>query len=965
MSREKDEIDTEIASLTHTLTQTPDDHPDLPQLLNRLGMRHMKRFYEYHDPADPEKAVEYISIALTLTPNDDPEIPTLCIILSVAYGSLFEHRGELDDINKAIENARISVNLTPEGNSKLLNYLKNLGAFHGIRFQHLGNLCDLEDSIEHLSCALALAPEGSSELPTILDDLGLSHRERYLRMGGLNDLDAAVAYQSRGVSLATDDYSRYPSMLNDLGSSHNVRFLRLGEVADLDKAIEYESRALGLAPSDHPERPYIFMSLGLSHYTRYMHQGHIEDLSKVIEYQSQAVSLTPDGNPELPTRLANLGNYCLHRFEQLDDLDDLDNAIKYQYRAIALTPTGHPRPSKMYSNLGAAYHARYNRQGKPNDLQRAISYEIFAISLTPKDHPDLGTMQHNFGRTQMRCYRRTGKKSHLRLALELYRGASNSLSAPPNQKFKFAQAWAKATSEFDPIEAYQTAIDLLPQVIWLGSTTNQRYENLLTAGALVADAAAAAIRFSRYRLALEWLEHTRCVVWNQHFMLRSPVDQLMSVNSSLATRLQTVATQLHLAGSESREARVVTSGLISAEQVAQEHRQLAKAYEDMLVQIRQLEGFEDFLRPIKADVLVHAARAGPVVVINCHEKHCDALIMLPGEDQVHHVALPSFSAEKAQQARKELETLLRAKGVRERGVKVRQLDGQVVTMAGVLVTLWHNVVKPILEFLGYMDDNLNADPPHITWCPTGALSFLPLHAAGDYSNQSRARVFDYVISSYTPTLTALLASSPSSLSTDCRILAIGQADTPGRRPLPGTEKEIEYIRNHTESNAKYSQLLSHQATVSAVLDGMEQHDWVHLACHAHQNVMDPTKSGFFLHDGTLDLAAINRRSFKGKGLAFLSACQTATGDEKLADEAVHLASGMLMAGYTSVIGTMWSVNDKDAPLVADKVYAQLMKDKKLGNGEAGRALHYAVTYLRETVGEQRFERWVPYIHIGS
>ncbi|CAE7223837.1 unnamed protein product [Rhizoctonia solani] len=197
------------------------------------------------------------------------------------------------------------------------------------------------------------------------------------------------------------------------------------------------------------------------------------------------------------------------------------------------------------------------------------------------------------------------------------------------------------------------------------------------------------------------------------------------------------------------------------------------------------------------------------------------------------------------------------------------------------------------------------------------------------------------------------------------VISIGQADTPGRRPLPGTETEIEYIRAHTESNAKYSQLLSHKATVTAVLDAMEQHDWVHLACHAHQNLIDPTQSGFFLHGGTLDLAAINRRSFKGKGLAFLSACQTATGDEKLADEAVHLASGMLMAGYTSVIGTMWSVHDEDAPLVADKVYAQLMKDRKLGNGEAGRALHHAVAALRDKVGEQRFERWVPYIHMGS
>ncbi|KAL5639651.1 hypothetical protein ACGC1H_006306 [Rhizoctonia solani] len=168
---------------------------------------------------------------------------------------------------------------------------------------------------------------------------------------------------------------------------------------------------------------------------------------------------------------------------------------------------------------------------------------------------------------------------------------------------------------------------------------------------------------------------------------------------------------------------------------------------------------------------------------------------------------------------------------------------------------------------------------------------------------------------------------------------------------------------HTK--AEYSQLTNDQATTTAVLEAMEQHDWVHLACHAHQNVDDPTKSGFYMHDGTLDLSAINQRSFKNKGLAFLSACQTATGDERLPDEAIHLASGMLMAGYPSVIATMWSVVDDDAPFVADKVYEQLMKYMKIGNGEAGRALHYAVAGLRKKVGEKEYGRWVPYIHIGS
>jgi CHAT domain-containing protein len=223
-------------------------------------------------------------------------------------------------------------------------------------------------------------------------------------------------------------------------------------------------------------------------------------------------------------------------------------------------------------------------------------------------------------------------------------------------------------------------------------------------------------------------------------------------------------------------------------------------------------------------------------------------------------------------------------------------------------------------------------------------------------------VFNYAVSSYTPTLSALL-STPSA-STHSTILAIGQEATPGQNPLPETKVELACIQQHAQAPLSCVQLEIHRATTAAVLAAMETHDWVHLACHAHQNLEDPTDSGFFLHDGTLSLTSITQKSFKNKGLAFLSACQTARGDENLADEAVHLASGMLMAGYPSVIATMWSVVDADAPVIADKVYGQLLKDGKMNHKDAAIALYVAVKELRAKVGENAFARWVPYIHIG-
>ena len=52
------------------------------------------------------------------------------------------------------------------------------------------------------------------------------------------------------------------------------------------------------------------------------------------------------------------------------------------------------------------------------------------------------------------------------------------------------------------------------------------------------------------------------------------------------------------------------------------------------------------------------------------------------------------------------------------------------------------------------------------------------------------------------------------------------------------------------------------------------------------------------------------------------------GDEGLSDEAIHIAAGMLFAGYGGVVGTMWSISDKLAPVVARDVYEQLFRDGK-------------------------------------
>ncbi|CAE6442486.1 unnamed protein product, partial [Rhizoctonia solani] len=962
-----DDLEKSIDCFSRAVALIPDDHPDMSARLADLGASYTDRYRRMDNLDDLENSIDCFSRALALIPDDHPHMSARLGNLGVSYNDRYRRMGDIDDLEKSIDCRTRAVALTPDDHPDMSARLADLGASYTDRYRRMGDLDDLEKSIDYFSRALALTPDGHPDMSVRLADLGASYGDRYQRMGDLEDLQKSIDCRTRAVALTPDGHPHMSARLADLGASYTDRYRRMGDVDDFEKSIDCRTRAVALTPDGHPDMSVRLADLGVSYSDQYQRMGDLEDLQKSINCKSRALVLTPEGHPHMSARLADLGASYTDRYRRMGNVDDLEKSVDCDSRALALTPDGHPDVSARLANLGVSYSDRYWCMGSLDDLEKSIDCRSRALTLTPDGHPELPFRHLNYAFVLLSRYQQTDHSPHMLSCLNSFRLASQLLTGAPRDKFQNALQWASQAcihNRLNPMEAYQTAIDLLPEFIWLGATAKQRYQDLSMTEHLAVNACYAAIQYKDYSVALEWLEHARCVVWNQSLMLRSPLNELQSAHPDLATQLETLSSQLHSSSFDSRQVQTDSSDPIAYEQAGKQRRRLATEYHSLLAQIRQLPGLESFLQPRKINALMHLAQSGPVVVINCHSDQCDALFIQPGFDEIRHLSLSNFTEEQAKKACFSLETSLRKQRLRQRGVRIIQQPGYEDQMGSVLQTLWRNIVQPVLSYLGYMDQVPMEPLPHITWCPTGSLSFLPLHAAGDYS-QPRSRIFDYVVSSYTPTLTALLVRTPRSLTRDCRVLAIGQANTPGHASLPGTTQELTCVKAQTGTKMEYSQLTNEQATTTAVLEAMEHHDWVHLACHAHQNVNDATKSGFYLHDGTLDLSAINQRSFKNKGLAFLSACETATGDEKLPDEAIHLASGMLMAGYPSVIATMWSVVDEDAPFVADKVYAQLMKDMKIGNGEAGRALHYAVAGLREKVGEKEFGRWVPYIHIGS
>ncbi len=131
--------------------------------------------------------------------------------------------------------------------------------------------------------------------------------------------------------------------------------------------------------------------------------------------------------------------------------------------------------------------------------------------------------------------------------------------------------------------------------------------------------------------------------------------------------------------------------------------------------------------------------------------------------------------------------------------------------------------------------------------------------------------------------------------------------------LKGAVKELKEVSSTMSPGIRISlpveedSLLDGEAGVSAatVLKHLLTADILHLACHGKQDNSSPLDSGFIMRDRKLTISELMTLNLPRAFLAFLSACETAKGDEKQSDEVIHLAASMLFTGFKSVVGTMW------------------------------------------------------------
>ncbi|KAJ7458956.1 CHAT domain-containing protein [Mycena latifolia] len=979
-------MDPELIELREAVDQTPKGHPDLPAHLQNLAIYFGERYQRLGSLQDLEAALNNFRAAVELLPPGHPDLPSCLHDMALSLGDRFLRLGQLEDLEEALKNNRAAVNLATVDDPERGRYLQSLGACLRDRYKRLGHLEDLEVALQYKKAAVHLADSGHPDLPGRLQNLAVSFADRYSRFGNMEDLNAALENYQAALARVPRNHPELPGYLQSVGSCLGDRYHRLGDLVDLEAAIAKKEQALKFTRGGEPLLSERLQSLAVSYTDRYRRLRDSADLNAAHHYFAAAVTSTPEGHPALPGHLKNLAislRDCHREFGEEKDIDmaiekirnaiqatppndpnmggnqhclalchrdryvtkreanDLRSAVASFYRAIEQTPEGHPELASRLHGLTVALRDRYETFGDSSDLEGALKRGKEAVARTPQDHPDLAGRITDLAACLVHRYRKLNNLDDLELALSNYRRSLNMTTSQPVMAWSAALKWAALAQEHkkspDCLEAYTAAFRLLPHILWMGNPlrSNQSATRSNNITGATSQAICACIDFSDLPLAVELVEQGLATTFQQMLQLKTNLDALPPKE---ANRLQYISSQLYSGTSENPKA-------------------LATEREELLKSIRKRPGLEYFLMPKPYSQLRQAASAGPVIILNAHQDHCDAIILLdPGNNPVH-VSLPGVTSTELEQQRFMLADIVGGRNIRQ--PDSARLEGNREGMksteewfGNMLNWLWSRVVGCIYTAL----NSHGIISGRLWWCPIGAFVGIPLHAAAPS---------DQFIQSYTSTLGGLVEARlrKPQIQPHPTVGIVGLTHIgPNRKAeLAGVQQEITKIVSIFGPKHVHK-LADEQATVEAVKMQLQTCPWIHLACHGKQDDRDPPQSHLRLYGGNLELETILRMSLASE-FVFLSACQSAMGDPRMVNEAFHLAGGFVAAGFRGAIGTMWSIKDKDGPGVADSVYSYLFADgMTLKPTDAAKALQLAMRKMRnERVG---YERWVPFIHIG-
>jgi tetratricopeptide (TPR) repeat protein len=920
--------------------------------------------------------------------SSSPEIlqdPGFLLKLGNLFLQRFQATSSMTDLDATVKLREDLVKITPDAHPDKGLHLGNLGGILQHRFEMTGQLKDADAAIEYNKKAVDLLPQTHPSKAAALDNLGGGYWRRAERTGSLDDLNIAIERLVEAVGHSIPDFHK-AYRLNNLAGALSDRAGLTGSIDDLNAAVIAWKQAVELLPRDNPERPGILSSLSNSLRTHFERFGGKDTLDASVEVNREAVATTPEHYPCRPGHLGNLGLSLYRRAGLTESYEDANDAVLMIEEAVKSTQDEQRESARFLTNLSSALLLRYkfSIEKSPSDLDYAVNVQEKALKLTPLDHPERSLRLRQLGDALETRFKVTNSTDDRNAAINAFEEAAEFELSPPRQRIISARRAVDLLSTIDVERSSKlltTAVNLLPAANPRAGHRDDKQAILSQFSGLASDAAALSIRAAEKTTspnslseaqiseALRLLELGRGVMASAYFDTRSDITELKNSHPELAKKFESLREELDR--TTDRVTSYASSPDASTIWGSQMTRRIeaSKEFDATIKFIRSQEGFQSFLQGPSSSELKTLA-TGPIVYINVSRFGADAFLIT--RDDIRHLRLSKLSFEELKHKAEELATTLGTHTLltyRSDTIKVRKI----------LEWLWDVAIEPILEQLGFTDAPGDNTWPRVIWVPVGLLSLFPIHAAGYFSPNGNRTAIDRVISMYVPTLRALgharaevKARANQSKST---VLVVSMPSTPNQNPLPYAIQEAHTVDECLPHSVE--RVVLESPTKKDVLQHLEQSSIVHLACHGELD-RNPSNSQLLFQDWETnpfrvsDMAAADLDKAR---LAILSACHAANmRDVTLLDEAIHMAGACQLAGFPTVIGTLWQVQDQHSPTISAGLYrAMLMENGELDVEKAAEGLHFAVRKVREGLQSSKVKRgrgsddpmaWAPYIHVG-
>jgi tetratricopeptide (TPR) repeat protein len=852
-----------------------------------------------------------------------------------------------------------------------------LGAVLTTRYVQFGDPADLDAAFAALDRARTRDALRGHDRVQAVSDLGAALHELHLRSGQLAQLQEAIEVLEAGRREAGNSRSRVVrGLLANLGAVYLGHHEVFGDRESLDSAIECLDEAVA---GPGATRSAWQANRGLAYQARFLMTGNPADLGQALSALREAAAKT---GPEPATRRAALGNLAealhLHALLGQPDGPGVQSSAWAEAASVgeaALDGAAFPDERALrLSNLGTLLMDRHDALPDPEVRHRATACLKEAVNISRPEDPRRAIYLANLASACFTLGLDDGSSptspAAMARASELLREAAATTSTAPQHRVWAAYTWAQLACKSDDldegIEAFGAAIALIPEMAGQRLARRDRERHLAGLSELARDAAACALEYGDPARAVEFLEHGRGILISD--LLHDIQDETI-----LSDRRPDLVGRLRRADAE-------LAALNASEQpgAASRRQRLAADLSVVIAEIRAcgVPELANFRRPPTLAELA-GALPGPVVVVNVSEYRSDALILAEGKLRVVECPglTPAALYEHLTRFDEALADLAAAADDAAADAAWPELEDAFHSAAR---WLWDVLAQGVLARLGLTGDlDIAAgasdlrDAPRIWWVPTGELARFPLHAAGYHESADSAprTVFSRVVSSYATSLTSMrqtVTSRAPEYPADGAVpgvLAVAMPHTPALGPagdLPSATAEMAVVVRHFPLAAT---LAGPDATRAATLAAIRSASIAHFGCHATIVPADPSRGRLLVQDGAILIAELQALPAWRRGLAFLSACDTASARGDIPDEFVHLASAFQVIGFEHVIGTAWQVPDDISLAVTEGFYTRVWDPAARRSADPAAALHASVAAVLASDPLNPFP-WT-YVHYGT